>query len=273
MVRAEVIEPERVAVSGVVPGEPLLIRISYHPRWRSANGERIWLAGQGFMLVFPSTDRVDLIYSQTAVTRAASAISGVSVVGTILVFAGMFQVRSRSARQPKWAGNSVGQSERTASTGSQKSYKSPSFVTGICVTSALLIASGYRARSQDADIVYRSAQRELDRGNMAEARARFVRARSLAPFSNTAIHSFYFEAIAFYREEKWSEASAVFQQLLRTFPEAPSAAEAKYHIGLCADRLGRRQEAIAAMNETRLRYPLTIWSEFAESRLREWGER
>src|SRR5262249_32131963 len=45
--------PDRIVVTGAKPGHPILIRISYHPRWRALTGERIWLAGPSFMLVVP----------------------------------------------------------------------------------------------------------------------------------------------------------------------------------------------------------------------------
>src|SRR5439155_12141094 len=37
--------PDHITVTGARPGHPILIRISYHPRWRALTGEKIWLAG------------------------------------------------------------------------------------------------------------------------------------------------------------------------------------------------------------------------------------
>src|SRR5262249_58381632 len=58
----ETMEQERITIDGATPGQPVLIRISYHPRWKATTGERVWLAGPSFMLVFPKGERVDLAY-------------------------------------------------------------------------------------------------------------------------------------------------------------------------------------------------------------------
>src|SRR4029077_7265096 len=54
--------PDRITVTGCRPGHPILVRISYHPRWKALTGEKIWLAGPSFMLVFPKGERVDLVF-------------------------------------------------------------------------------------------------------------------------------------------------------------------------------------------------------------------
>jgi hypothetical protein len=58
--REEMPAPDHLVVTGTQVGRPILIRISYHPRWRAVTGEKIWLAGPSFMLVFPKGDRVEL---------------------------------------------------------------------------------------------------------------------------------------------------------------------------------------------------------------------
>ena len=52
--REEMPAPDRIVITGTTPGHPILVRVSYHPRWRAATGEKIWLAGPSFMLVFPA---------------------------------------------------------------------------------------------------------------------------------------------------------------------------------------------------------------------------
>jgi TolA-binding protein len=146
--------------------------------------------------------------------------------------------------------------------------KTLSFGLLLCVASAVFIVAGVRARELDADRVYQAGQRDMDQGRTARARARFAQARDLAPLSNTAIHSLYFEAIILYREERWREASEAFQQLLARFPEAHAAAESSYHVGLCAERLEELREAVRLFAETRDRYPGTRWADLSAQRLR-----
>ncbi len=58
----ETIETSAITVSGCRPGHPVLVRISYHPRWKATTGEKVWLAAPSFMLVFPKGERVELVF-------------------------------------------------------------------------------------------------------------------------------------------------------------------------------------------------------------------
>jgi TolA-binding protein len=116
--------------------------------------------------------------------------------------------------------------------------------------------------------VYREGQRRLDAGDLDGARSAFLEARNLAPLSNTAIHSTYFNAIVLYRQEHFQEAESAFRELLDRYPEAFAAAESSYHVALCAERLGRLDDARAGFEDTARRFPGTQWADFADDRLR-----
>lgn len=138
----------------------------------------------------------------------------------------------------------------------------------VCLGAAvLLVAVGLRARYQDVDVTYRRGQSLLDAGETERAVQAFRRVRDLSPLSGTAIHSTYFEAIAFYRDERWREAAAAFQLLVDTFPEAHAAAESLYHVGLCLDRTGDPSGAGRVFEQVRQRFPSTYWAAQATERL------
>jgi TolA-binding protein len=137
-----------------------------------------------------------------------------------------------------------------------------------------VIVAGYAAaavtvRGTDADTVYRRAQQLYGAGKLAEALPLFLEAQRLAPLSYTAIHSSYFSSIIFFRENDWKNCADGFEQLLDRFPEAPSAAESTYHLGLCRARLGKQDAAVAAWRETQARFPDTPWAKYAGERLAE----
>ena len=56
------VERERIVFETYAIGQPHLIRMSYHPRWQSLNGEHIFLTEPSFMLIIPKQARVELIY-------------------------------------------------------------------------------------------------------------------------------------------------------------------------------------------------------------------
>ena len=89
------------------------------------------------------------------------------------------------------------------------------------------------------------------------------------PLSTFAIHARYFEAITYYREERWEEAEDVFRRLVRDFPGGVNAPEAQYHVGMCRLKREDRQGAIDAWNLTRKRYPDSRWAGHAGERLAE----
>src|SRR5207247_5047138 len=74
--------PDHITVTGTRPGHPILIRISYHPRWRAVTGEKVWLAGPSFMLVFPKGDRVELVFGGGAWVTAGHLFT---IVGLIVL--------------------------------------------------------------------------------------------------------------------------------------------------------------------------------------------
>jgi hypothetical protein len=60
---SETIEPESIRVTTSRPGHPLLVKVSYHPRWRAEGAFGPYLASPGFMLVVPWQREVRLVYA------------------------------------------------------------------------------------------------------------------------------------------------------------------------------------------------------------------
>lgn len=56
---------EKLSFETNVPGVPHLVRMSYHPRWRSLAGETIYLVEPSFMMLVPKSGRVDLVFSSS----------------------------------------------------------------------------------------------------------------------------------------------------------------------------------------------------------------
>lgn len=54
---------ERFVFETSAPGQPHLIRMTYHPRWRSTGGEAVYLTEPSFMLVYPTSERVEMVYA------------------------------------------------------------------------------------------------------------------------------------------------------------------------------------------------------------------
>jgi TolA-binding protein len=145
-------------------------------------------------------------------------------------------------------------------------------VAGLVLAVGVFTAAGITSRGGDADSTYRNGQVVYDKGKLEEALPYFQKAQRLAPLSNTAIHSTYYESIILFRLERWAAAEESFTRLATRYPEANAAPESLYHVGLCRARLNDRPGAIHGWHEMLRRYPnATPWGGYARDRLREAG--
>src|SRR5207249_7676179 len=83
---------DRITVSGCRPGHPVLMRISYHPRWKATTGERVWLAAPSFMLVFPKGERIELYFDGGWPVTLGDLLTA---AGCVIVVVGLLPVRRR----------------------------------------------------------------------------------------------------------------------------------------------------------------------------------
>jgi tetratricopeptide (TPR) repeat protein len=266
----EQLETDRITITGARPGHPILIRISYHPRWRALTGERIWLAGPSFMLVVPKGDRVEIVFDGglwVSLGQAFTALGVVLFTLALLPAGDRLAARAR-ALVPAPVMALVHRGEAWP-----MQTRRAILAGGIVLFAGVVGAAAIRGHVPNADGVYRKAQEIYNAGHLDESVPLFQAAQRLAPMSMTSIHAHYFEAIVYFREEKWQLAEEAFGRLISAFPEALNVPEAMYHIGLC--RLHRDNPAGArqAWEETQTRFPSVPWAKYAGERLAELNAR
>jgi hypothetical protein len=104
----ETIEPESIRITTSRPGHPLLVKVSYHPRWRGEGAFGPYLASPGFMLVVPKQREVRLVYA----ARTWSDRLGLGLaLAAVAVLTGAARRRSGGAPGPP-AETSVGRGGR-----------------------------------------------------------------------------------------------------------------------------------------------------------------
>jgi hypothetical protein len=265
---------ERIRVSGCTPGRPVLIRISYHPRWRSLTGERVWLAAPGFMLVFPRGDTFELVFGGGLPITIGELLTA---VGWAVFLVAVLPVGRRVGRAVAAVGERVSALPPISGVRalSRRLAEGPVILRRallglVLLATAVAFASlAYASRFDSADASALEARRLYNAGQLREALPYFRAARERAPLSKTAVNAAYFEATILLRSEDWAGAAAAFQRLVETYPEATTIAEALYQLGVCRWRLGEPTAARAAWEETRRRYPDSRWAELAGERLAE----
>jgi hypothetical protein len=264
-------ETNRLTITGCRPGHPVLVRISYHPRWRAVTGERIWLAAPSFMLVFPRSERVEIAFQAGPVLGAGRVCAslGLALVLLSLLPAGR-RVASRAQERLGSAGpiGAVVKLVRRSAAWSQRTRRW-TLVGSLAVLAAALAAFVSTSSVSNADAIYRKGVEIFADGRLRESLPYFEEAERLSPLSSTSYHARYFTAIVHFREEDWREAERRFALIVANFPEAPNAPEALYHLGLCRSHLGNTQGAADAWRELKSRFPDTEWARFADDRLAE----
>jgi hypothetical protein len=60
----ERVEAERISITTDRPGHPLLVKVSYHPRWKAVGAHGPYLVSPALMLVVPYAREVQLVYAR-----------------------------------------------------------------------------------------------------------------------------------------------------------------------------------------------------------------
>jgi hypothetical protein len=267
--------PDHLTITGCRPGHPVLIRISYHPRWRALTGEKVWLAGPSFMLVFPRGERVELAFGDGPPCRfgrwltwigALAFLSSVLPVPRRLLQRRLLALGEAIVAAPpaRWL---VVPLRRTAAWGSGR-RRLMLAVALLAATTTLGVVTALK-RKVPADQVFREGQALFNEGKLDAARPYFQEVQRLAPQATVAIHAGYFEALTYLREQRWKEAEAAFARVVANFPEGLNAPESLYHVGLCRWQQGDVEGAVHAWEETRARFPESTWARYAADRLAE----
>jgi hypothetical protein len=254
----EEIESHRIRIRTSRPGHPLLVRVSYHPRWRALGGERIHLASPGFMLLYPESREVTLEFGDPPLVR----------IGHLLTALGCAVAATGALRGARRRGRRGGAADGPAS------VPVPAWQAGVGLASILALTLGAWAATGLGERPYAPAlyERGLEhyRAERFEAaQPLFARAVEVAPLSSAALHASFYRGLCAYRREHWQETVALFTEMVARFPESPYRAEAEYHLALGRRNLGDREGARGALRAVVASFPDTEWAGYAAERLAE----
>ncbi len=93
-----VLEDHRVAFTTEAVGRPHLVKVSYFPNWTAYGADGPWRAAPAFMVVVPTTDRVELRFE----TTWAEWVGAVATLGAAL-FAGAWLLAGARRSKPRLA--------------------------------------------------------------------------------------------------------------------------------------------------------------------------
>jgi hypothetical protein len=80
----ETVEPESISFTTSRVGHPVLVKVSYHPRWRAEGADGPYLVSPALMMVVPRAGTVRLHYARTWADGAGLALTAAALLGLVL---------------------------------------------------------------------------------------------------------------------------------------------------------------------------------------------
>jgi hypothetical protein len=259
----ETLEAESIRITTSRPGHPLLVKVSYHPRWRAEGADGPYLASPGFMLIVPRQRDVRLVYA----ARTASDWLGLGLAGAALALAGAALRARRSAPVPAGTG-APGSDRRGRALGALP-------IVMVVALAALRLAPTVRAALHDAGrrLAPRpDAAETLDeRASQAYAEERWEDAAEYARHAAALLPSpdprraglLCVRGEALLRAGHAREAVEPFTLVVEGGP-GPHRPQALHSGALAREAAGDAEGASAWRRQLRAEYPETPWAQRLE---------
>ncbi len=92
------VDTDRISFSVDQIGTPILIRTSFFPAWQATGAEGPFRVAPNFMVVVPTQENVELVFSRTAVDLVALLFTGIGITSMLLL--GTTTLRRREGLEP-----------------------------------------------------------------------------------------------------------------------------------------------------------------------------
>lgn len=238
------ITTQGISISGLLPGEPVWISISYDRGWRSASGETIYKASPAFMLVFPKSETLTLVHGPTWPHWLGLALT---ICGAILGL---------------WIAASPLSLEQPLSRLSDVMGRHPVNRWLFLVLMATIISSAGWLwwLHDDAQSIFERARTHARAGQVAQARSGFRDVLENYDMCAVADHCLYGVAMTYYREHDYTQAVVPLVKMLKEYPESELVPQALYYLANSFKNLGVTQEAARYAEQLLRRYPQSVWA-------------
>jgi len=267
----EKILPQEIRIHTNKIGHPLLVKISYHQRWRVEGADQIYLASPSFMLLFPTKNDIRLTFGPTPVVYFGYLLTliGWGILGVALppLRRRLTVLSAPLATRVSWS--PLGRVERTFDRATAWMDQKRPWLAPLSLAAATLgiLLFARTLQQTDASVLYNQGLDLFTQQQYYRAAGLFARAMQANPNSPSAINAHYYHAICAFKQTEWQKAMDSFRQLVKTYPDSVYVPEALYHVGLCLDSMGRRPEAEAQFREVIRLHPQSPWAGHSQNRL------
>ena len=256
------VEAERITITTNRPGHPLLVKVSFHPRWRAVGADGPYLVSPALMLIVPRRETVELVYDG----RAASDWVGLLLGGGALAVIGGATWRARRAPAP---GPVVvvmpGEGERP---GRRWGGLVPGLLLVALALARLKPDPAVRTHEHDMDRLYEEASKAYASDRFADAAEYALHAVEAGPRSPLRFELLCLRGESLLRAAQPLEAAKAFEQVLEGPPNGPHVPQALFSAAEAREAAGDREAAAAHRKRLLEKFEKTPWAE----RLREAGQ-
>jgi hypothetical protein len=264
----ERVEPEAIAIRTSRVGHPLLVKVSYHPRWRADGADGPYLVTPGLMMVVPRQVEVHLVYARDGSDRLGAVLTLAALAGAALAF--VLDRRRRAlpaaegaapARVPLWVRLAYDACDPDDLPPSPRRWGA---AVPVAIVLALVSARfiGARETRPDPAPLYERASRAYAEGRYADAAEYARHALPGAAGSPLAPELETLRGESLLRSGQPLEAATAFQVVVDT-KDSPYAAQALFGLASARAAAGDPDGARAARERLQRDHSQSPWAERA----------
>ena len=251
----ETVEPESLTITTSRVGHPLLVKVSYHPRWRAEGADGPYLVSPALMLVVPRQPTVRLVYARNWADHLGLVLSA----ATVLFAAGQWRWTSRRRKTVSHA--PVVEPDACDMPAPPRRWGWVVPVTVLAMLLGLRVLAG-RSRPEGAgpSSLYERASRAYAEERFADAAeyTRVALAQQPPPVTKGELLSLRGESLLAAGQPR--AAAEAFETLLSAEPGSPYAPQALYGAARARAALGEAETAEGHRSRLLRDFPDTPWA-------------
>jgi hypothetical protein len=253
----ETVEAESLTITTNRVGHPLLVKVSFHPRWRAEGADGPFLVSPALMLVIPRQPTVRLVYVRNWADHLGVAVSGATV---LLALAQGWALRRRKASRPDRAPAAVEIPDACDAPAPPRRW---GWIVPVTILSLLLILrllAGRSTATAAGPALYDQASRAYAEERFGDAAeyARQALAASSQAGARGELMSLRGESLLAAGQPR--AAAEVFETLLALEPQSPYGPQALYGAARARAALGETDAAQGHRERLLRDYSETPWA-------------
>jgi len=229
---------ERLVFETSAVGQPHIIRMTYHPKWKSVTGEPVFLTEPAFMLIVPKQPIVELRYEAVTADRVGLVLTltGIAAFVFFMFFPGASAVSVL--------------------------VRGPALKPAIAVLVVALSVSLW-SWWNNSERIYKQGHGLLKEDQYASASRAFDRAYNARHVPGKKAEALFWAGRSLEFVDDFAAALDRYQELARLYPDNFWAAESLYRIVLLAGQGNDEAAAVKAYQRLQQDFPENNWTRMA----------